>query len=228
MAANGNADGSRPTYEVSVDTLRQLLAADVMRDIERKTRVREQQRWTRLGLILSLVAALGLGSVTWSVRALITQIVDTELSDANSEYIRLMDFETTYQEFISLSLSVVDDTGEFLRGEILEDAVGLLEELSSSSDLIVNRITFDSHLERLLSAAIGGNAHTSVDRIDDLFRTTIVGMPMLFEKLTIDFGVRVLSSAVAPADQPRRLRDRLIFYTESSRESLDTRRITCC
>ena len=213
-----SSDRESDLHKVAAETLRQLVAADVMQEVERTRRAREQRRWTRRVGLASVAIAVGLGSVTWSVRALIEREVSTQLSLATADYSRLLRFETAYQEFVSLSLSVIDDEQETVEREVLEHVMDLLAEIAESPELLETRLAFPSHLARLVAAVAAVEVPTYMDRMDVLFREMLVGVPSSLQTVTLSLGRRVLGSPLPLAQQPDELMERLLFYTERSRE----------
>lgn len=161
---------------------------------------------------------MGVGSIAWILNLYIESAVRGQLETATNQYTRQLQFETAYQEFISLSLSVVDDEEEFIRPSVLEGVTELLRDIAESPESLEARVSFSSHLERLVVALASANVDSSIDEIDDLFRETLLLNPTSLEQLTVHYGQRVLSSALPIDEQPPSVVAKLRDYTVSAKE----------
>lgn len=207
------------SYEISTEKLVDLVTAQATEKINRRIEGREQRRLMVISVIVAIIAAIGIGSVYGFVGLYIREQVRNQLTSTTSDYTQLLRFETAYQEFVTLSLSVVDEREQLLSPTILESVMQLLREIAESKNHLTGRETFVSHLLPLVEALTSRQGQErQINELDALFRKELQSNSEALSVLAQHYGRTILGSALPLEGQSEESVARLRAYADAARE----------
>ena len=224
---------AQTSLDVPCDKLLDLLVAQSTQQVSDKLREGQVLTWRRAAVIVAIVAALGAGGI-FSVRSELARNFETfentalstiqeDITTETMPFVEQLRFETTYQEFISLSVSLTaEDRPGFGRGE-LDAVMAILRQLreqEGSLVLLASRRAFPHYLGRVVVALDSARVHDEIREIDNLFREVLLSHPAAVASMANHYGTLVIGSPLPFNSQPEATMDGLMVYSNEAKTKL--------
>ncbi len=192
-------DGKGPEQPLPAD-LELLIDQRVSERAERGERRLAADSRRRWALAASLLTVLGVSGITWLPRLYIERAVQNQLNAANNSYQELFEFQTDYQEFLTLSLSTTNDRGALLRPQNLDDIASILRRIKDRPQIRLGPpLAFSFHLREVFATLVSAGMASRVRELEELFENTPVLLdPAVLELLTAHYGLLVVGSTSQP------------------------------
>ena len=204
-----------------LSSLTTQVTQDVLQALAQRERIRS---WTLIAFV-TLLALLAFVYTRVITTNLANTLVDAELSARYSEFdtrfnaLRTdLEFESVYQEFIALSQPIID-AGPLRSIEAAANhdrLIQTLEQLALSQERLAAKDTFPTLLAGVVNVATSTEWSADVDKLDELFHTTLTTHPDSIMMMVTHYGRIVLGSVLPLDSQPRDNLDRLLTYAAAA------------
>ena len=205
-----------------LNSLTKQVTQDVLQALAQRERIRS---WTLIAFV-TLLALLAFVYTRVTTTNLANTLVSDELSERYSEFdtrfnaLRAdLEFESVYQEFIALS-QPISNAGPLSSIEVAnhDRLIQALEQLALSQERLATKDTFPTLLASVVNVVTSAERGADVDRLDELFRTTLTTHPDSIMMMVTHYGRIVLGSVLPLDSQPQDNLDRLLTYAAAAEQ----------